>query len=51
MPGWYRVVTDREVVRRATLTGLGVRTTLTAAGQGERLLTGSLPPSALVPTP
>jgi hypothetical protein len=24
MPGWYRIVTDRGVLRRATLTVLGV---------------------------
>lgn len=49
MPGWYRIVTDRGVLRRATLTGLGVGTILTAVNQGERLLAGSLPGSALVP--
>jgi class 3 adenylate cyclase len=49
MPGWYRTVTDRGVLRRASLTGLGVGTFLTAVNQGERLLAGSLPPGALVP--
>jgi class 3 adenylate cyclase len=48
MPGWYRIVTDRGVLRRASLTGLGVGTILTAINQGERLLAGSLPPSTLV---
>jgi class 3 adenylate cyclase len=49
MPGWYRIVTDRPVLRRATLTGLGVGTILTAVNQGDRLLAGSLPAGALVP--
>src|SRR5687768_7617959 len=48
MPGWYRIVTDRGVLRRATLTGLGVGTVLTAVNQGERLLAGSLQASALL---
>ena len=49
MPGWYRIVTDRGVLRRATLTGLGVGTILTAVNQGERLFAGSLPASTFVP--
>ena len=49
MPGWYRIVTDRGVLRRATLTGLGVGTILTAVNQGDRLLAGTMPSGALVP--
>ena len=49
MPGWYRIVTDRAVIRRAALTGLGVGTILTAVNQGERILAGNLPASAIVP--
>jgi class 3 adenylate cyclase len=49
MPGWYRIVSDPAVLRRAVLTGLGVGTILTALNQGERLLAGDLPGTAILP--
>jgi class 3 adenylate cyclase len=49
MSPWSRVVTDRAVLRRAAITGLGVGTILTAVNHGERIATGDLPASALLP--
>jgi class 3 adenylate cyclase len=49
MPSWYRVVSDRAVLRRAVITGLGVGTLLTLANQGEHLLSASVPSGVWLP--
>jgi class 3 adenylate cyclase len=48
-PPWYRVVSDRSVLRRAAISALGVGTILTIVNQGDRITAGSVSTSALLP--
>jgi class 3 adenylate cyclase len=49
MTPWYRVVTDRGVLRRAAITGLGVGTILTLINQSDRIASGPLPAPPFLP--
>jgi class 3 adenylate cyclase len=48
-PPWYRVAADRAVLRRATITGVGVGTLLSIANNVDDLRAGRLPADQLLP--
>ncbi len=49
MPGWYRIVSDRAVVRRAVLTSVGVGTVLTIVNQYDAIVAGEMTDDRLLP--